>query len=96
MTTKIELKRINGDIIFSHKCENNSVAKTIEALRTSGAKFDLSGANLKYADLSNTNLSGADLPINQPLHHLGLYEDDEEIGKIYNDLAQLILYKHSK
>ena len=61
MTTKIELKRINGDIIFSHKCENNSVAKTIEALRTSGAKFDLSGANLKYADLSNTNLSGVNL-----------------------------------
>lgn len=36
------------------------------------------------------------IPINQPLHHLGLYEDDEEIGKIYNDLAQLVLYKHSK
>ena len=61
MTTKIELKRINGDIIFSHECENNSVAKTIEALRTSGAKFDLNGANLKYADLSNTNLSGVNL-----------------------------------
>ncbi|MDD4730071.1 MAG: pentapeptide repeat-containing protein [Dysgonamonadaceae bacterium] len=61
MTTKIELKRINGDIIFSHECENNSVAKTIEAFRTSGAKFDLSGANLKYADLSNTNLNGVNL-----------------------------------
>ena len=33
------------------------------------------------------------IPINQPLHHLGLYELDEEIGKIYNDLAELILYK---
>ena len=61
MTTKIELKRINGDIIFSHECENNSVAKTIEALRTSGAKFDLNCADLRYEDLSNTNLSGIDL-----------------------------------
>jgi len=33
------------------------------------------------------------IPINQPLHHLGLYELDEEIGKMYNDLAELILYK---
>ena len=61
MKTKIELKRINGEIIFSHECEDNSVAKTIDALRTSGAKLDLSGANLRYADLSGANLSDADL-----------------------------------
>ena len=33
------------------------------------------------------------IPINQPLHHLGLYESDEEIGKIYDDLAQLIMVR---
>lgn len=30
------------------------------------------------------------IPINQPLHHLSLYESDEEIGQIYDDLATLI------
>ena len=61
MKTKIELKRINGEIIFSHECEDNSVAKTIDALRISGAEFDLSGAYLRYADLRNADLRGADL-----------------------------------
>ena len=76
MKTKIELKRTNGDVIFSHECENNSLAKTIDALRTSGEEFDLhcadlwnanlwnadlSGADLRNADLQNADLSGADL-----------------------------------
>ena len=62
MKTKIELKRINGDVIFSHECENNSVAKTIEALRrTSFEEFDLHCADLRHADLSDANLSGANL-----------------------------------
>ena len=56
MKTKIELKRTNGDVIFSYECEDNSVAKTIDALRTSGAEFDL-----RYADLSDADLSDADL-----------------------------------
>ena len=33
------------------------------------------------------------IPINQPTHHLSLYEDDEEIGQMYNDLATLILLR---
>lgn len=31
------------------------------------------------------------IPINQPKHHLALYESDEEIGKIYDDLAIIII-----
>ncbi len=54
-----------------------------------------SGGGQAVADKLETEVV-AQIPINQPLHHLGLYEMDEEIGKIYNDLAQLILYKHSK
>lgn len=54
-----------------------------------------SGGGQAVADKLETEVI-AQIPINQPLHHLGLYETDEEIGKIYNDLAQLILYKHSK
>jgi len=76
MKTKIELKRTNGDVIFSLECEDNSVAKTIEALRTFGKELDLycadlsgaylwnadlSGADLRNADLQNAYLSGADL-----------------------------------
>lgn len=30
------------------------------------------------------------IPINQPTHHLSLYESDEEVGKIYDDLATLV------
>ena len=30
------------------------------------------------------------IPINQPIHHLSLYESDEEIGKIYDDLANIV------
>lgn len=33
----------------------------------------------------------AQIPINQPTHHLSLYESDEEIGKIYDDLAALLI-----
>ena len=32
----------------------------------------------------------AQIPINQPKHHLSLYESDEEAGKIYDDLATII------
>lgn len=35
----------------------------------------------------------AQIPINQPLHHLSLYESDEEIGKIYDDLATFLIIK---
>ena len=33
----------------------------------------------------------AQIPINQPKHHLSLYESDEEIGKIYDDLASYLI-----
>lgn len=33
----------------------------------------------------------AQIPINQPKHHLSLYESDEEIGKIYDDLASFLI-----
>ena len=61
MKTKIELKRTNGEIFFSHECEDNSVVKTIEALRTIDKEFDFHCADLWNADLSGANLSGADL-----------------------------------
>ena len=61
MKTKIELREVNGNVFFSHECENNSLAKTIDALRTSSEEFDLSGASLRDADLIGADLRGADL-----------------------------------
>ena len=62
--TKIEIKTIWGDIIFTYKKENNTVKDTlIEAVR-SGANLygaDLGGANLGGANLGGANLGGANL-----------------------------------
>ena len=33
------------------------------------------------------------IPINQPIHHVSLYESDEKIGQIYDDIADLIVRK---
>lgn len=33
----------------------------------------------------------AQIPINQPKHHLSLYESDEEAGQLYDDLAALLI-----
>lgn len=61
MKKKIELKRINGEVIFSHECEDNSIAKTIDAFRISGAEFDLSGVNLNGFNLDYVNFKSANL-----------------------------------
>lgn len=36
----------------------------------------------------------AQIPINRPTHHSNLFESDEEIGKIYDDLATLLTYNN--
>lgn len=47
------------------------------------------GGGEKVATELNTELL-CQIPINQPKHHLSLYESDEEVGKIYDDLASII------
>ena len=57
---KIEIKsRFSLEVLFSHECENNSVAITLAA--AINAKANLYGANLYGADLRSANLYGADL-----------------------------------
>lgn len=57
--TKIEIKTIWGDIIFTHEKENNTIKDTLqEALKSSA---DLGGADLRGADLYGAYLGGADL-----------------------------------
>ena len=47
------------------------------------------GGGLKVAEKLNSELL-MQIPINQPTHHLSLYETDEEVGQIYDDLATLV------
>ncbi|HNZ50242.1 MAG TPA: P-loop NTPase [Bacilli bacterium] len=50
------------------------------------------GGGQEVAEKLETELI-AQIPINQPLHHLSLYESDEEIGRIYDDLATLLIIR---
>ena len=67
--TKIEIKTIWGDIIFTHEKENNTVKDTLQEAVKSGANLrsadlggaNLYGANLRSADLRSADLYGADL-----------------------------------
>ena len=57
---KIEIKsRFSLEVLFSHECEDNSVAITLAA--AINAKTDLRGADLRGADLRGANLYGANL-----------------------------------
>ena len=62
--TKIEIKTIWGNIIFTHEKENNTVKDTLQEALKSGANLggaNLYGADLRGADLGGANLYGADL-----------------------------------
>ena len=69
MKTKIEIKSIFGNILFTHEAENATIKDAVEKAvkeKVSLAAADLSSANLRYAnlysaDLSSANLSSADL-----------------------------------
>ena len=57
---KIEIKsRFSLEVLFSHECEDNSVAITLAA--AINAKTNLYGADLRSADLRSANLYDADL-----------------------------------
>ncbi len=53
------------------------------------------GGGDKVAKSLNTELI-ASLPINRPKHHQDLYEIDEENGKIYDDIAEFIIFKSNE
>ena len=57
--TKIEIKTICGDIIFTHEKENNTIKDTLQEAVKNGA--NLSEAYLSGAYLVGANLSGANL-----------------------------------
>ena len=60
----IEIKNINGDVIFKHTAEDNTITLTVEAAVSCGvslANANLVGACLAVADLTGADLTGADL-----------------------------------
>ena len=60
----IEIKNINGVVLFSHTAEDNTTTLTVEAAVSCGvslAKANLAGACLAVADLTGADLTGADL-----------------------------------
>ena len=62
--TKIEIKTMWGEVIFTHEKENNTVKDILQEAVRSGADLygaNLRGANLRGADLGGANLGGADL-----------------------------------
>ena len=59
MKTKIEIKSIFGNVLFSFEKENNTIKDTLVEAYLRGA--DLRGANLRGANLAGANLRGADL-----------------------------------
>ena len=60
----IEIKNINGDVLFSHTAENNSIKITVEEAVKKNVRLtlaDLADAELAWADLEGANLEGANL-----------------------------------
>jgi len=66
---KIEIKKINGDLVFSHEQKDNTIKKTLEKANLRDAYLRgaylrgayLRGAYLRGANLSGVNLSDANL-----------------------------------
>ena len=60
----IEIKDVNGVVLFSHTAENNSITLTVETAVSCGvslANANLAGTCLAVADLTGADLTGADL-----------------------------------
>ena len=56
---KIQLKRLNGELIFEHDQEDNTICITFLSALEFRIK-DFSGANFRGADFCGANFSGAD------------------------------------
>jgi len=59
MKTKIEIKSIFGEVLFTYEDENATIKKAVE--KAIKERVSLSFADLRSADLSYANLSSADL-----------------------------------
>jgi hypothetical protein len=93
---KIEIKsRFSLQILFSHECEDNSVAITLAAAINAKANLrsaDLYGADLRSANLYGANLRSANLR-SADLYGADLYGADLRSANLYGaDLRSANLY----
>jgi uncharacterized protein YjbI with pentapeptide repeats len=78
---KIDIRsRFTGEILFSHECENNTIAITL--LAAVELKAYLYGANLRGANLRGAYLEGANL--------IGAYLEGAYLGGAYLEGANLM------
>ena len=96
MKTKIEIKSIWGEILFSFEKENNTIKDTVEEAVKQGANLyraNLAGANLYGANLDGANLYRANLDGATNIPYIPLYcpSDGAFIGwkKVAGLLVQL-------
>lgn len=75
MKTKIELKDINGNVLFVHECEDNNIKKTVE--EAVWQRISLYTADLRNADLHDADLRNADL------HYADLHDADLRWANLY-------------
>ena len=64
MKTKIEIKSVFGEVLFSYEKEDNTLKDTVEEAVLRGANLgyaNLGDANLEDANLEDANLEGANL-----------------------------------
>lgn len=82
---KIELKHYHGNVLFSHKCENNTVKKTF--LAAIEKSTNLKGLCLIGEDLSNIKIASADFT--DACFYGSLFEN-AEIIKTKFDFSNLV------
>ena len=61
---KIQIKDIDGNVLFEYECEGNTLKRTVEVAVSSNANLEnanLYNVNLRYAYLYNANLENANL-----------------------------------
>jgi hypothetical protein len=73
MKTKIEIKSIFGELLFTYQAENATIKNAVE--QAVKEKVSLRSANLRSADLSSADLSSADLS-SADLYSADLYSAD--------------------
>ena len=99
MTRKIEIKnRWTGEVIFSHECEDNTIAKTVMGAVRQPADLrsaDLRYADLRYADLRSADLRSADLRY-ADLSYADLRSADLRYADLsYADLREVIFNEYT-
>ena len=88
---KIQIKDIDGNVLFEYECEGNTLGRTVEMAVSQNANLhnadlenaNLHNANLRYANLENARLRYANLE-NANLRYANLHNADLENANLHN------------